>query len=87
MNEPAMNEPPVSERDRPQGPMVGRRPKGEFFDRLWHYLIGVAIGCVLVGLLLTAKAKMQHQRQQQQQQQAVPPTTSQAPAAESDRKP
>lgn len=48
--------------DQPGTPMIGNRPRGEFFSRLWYYFIGVAIGCVLVGLLLAARAKQKQQQ-------------------------
>lgn len=57
-------------------PMVGSRPRGEFLNRLWYYLVGVAIGFVLVGMLLAARTK--HQRQQPQTQQQAPHPQQQA---------
>lgn len=41
-------------------PAVGsnRRSKPEFVRRLGYYLVGVAMGCVLVGLMMNARARI-----------------------------
>jgi hypothetical protein len=48
-------------------------PREKFRERLGYYLMGVAIGCMVLGFAWMARKQAAQRAQQQQQQQQSPP--------------
>lgn len=59
-----------------------KQDRADFLRRLGYFLFGLAIGCVLVGILFSARAKMVGPREQQTPGMTQPPSapTNSSPA-------
>lgn len=60
--------------NRQEPPQSGKRPRGNFLNRLGIYLLGVAIGLFMVGMLWKARLRAVTGQPQQ------PPPSASSPA-------
>lgn len=67
--QPSLKPVPSPESGDPRQRAIARSKRKKFYGGLATYLIGVSIGCLLLGLLYQARKSAMAQRQQQQQQQ------------------
>lgn len=67
--QPTLRPVQATTKDDPRQQAIARSKRRKFYNGLATYLIGVSIGCILLGLLYQARRNAMAQRQQQQLQQ------------------